>query len=386
MDPPVEQGTDRFRHSGSENSLRALIQATQDAVIFIDRQACIVIFNPAAERIFGYSQAEALGQKVNMLMAEPYASEHDQYIDRYEKTGEKRAIGLIRTVAGKRKNGEIFPIELSVTQVDSGAEVNYAAFIRDVSEKAKHLRDLAENARLASIGATVSKLTHELGSPLNGMYITAQLLERLVGKQGSLPDAKITSTVQSLIREIQRLNLMLNEFRSVSRAERFDFKPVSLATLIGEVLSLERPHYINRGIRINQVIPRDLPVVMGDADKLKQVFLNLCNNAVDAMSNGGELTVRATNDDHQTVVEVIDTGDGIPESVDIWAPFVTTKSSGTGLGLMIVRNIVMAHHGTIGYTSEAGKGTIFQLTLPLRTTLHPANPSASVRSQTFDSL
>jgi signal transduction histidine kinase len=318
-------------------------------------------------------------------MAEPYATEHDRYIDRYENTGEKRAIGLIRTVAGKRKNGEIFPIELSVTQVASGAEVNYAAFIRDVSEKAKHLRDLAENARLASIGATVSKLTHELGSPLNGMYITAQLLERLVGKQGTLPDAKITSTVQSLIREIQRLNLLLNEFRSVSRAERFDFKPVSLATLIGEVLLLERPHYINRGIRINQVVPSDLPMVIGDADKLKQVFLNLCNNAVDAMSNGGELTVRATNDDHQTVVEVIDTGDGIPQGVDIWAPFVTTKSSGTGLGLMIVRNIVTAHHGTIDYTSEAGKGTIFQLSLPLRTASQATNIGASLRSQTFHS-
>jgi two-component system sensor kinase FixL len=94
-------------------------------------------------------------------------------IEHYEKTGEKRAIGRIRTVAAKRWNGEIFPIELSVIQVASGAKVNYAAFIRDVSDKAKHLRDLAENARLASIGATVSKLTHELGSPLNGMYITA---------------------------------------------------------------------------------------------------------------------------------------------------------------------------------------------------------------------
>ena len=173
MERPAEPGTDRFRDSSTENSLRALIEATQDAVIFIIRQARIVIFNPAAERIFGYSQAEVQGQKVNMLMAERYASEHDQYIEHYEKTSDKRAIGRIRTVAGKRRNGEIFPIELSVTQVASGAEVNYAGFIRDISDKAKHLRDLAENARLASIGATVSKLTHELGSPLNGVYITA---------------------------------------------------------------------------------------------------------------------------------------------------------------------------------------------------------------------
>jgi signal transduction histidine kinase len=180
--------------------------------------------------------------------------------------------------------------------------------------------------------------------------------------------------------------LLLNEFRSVSRAERFDFKPVSLASVIEEVLSLERPHYINRGIRIHESIPADLPIVMGDADKLKQVFLNLCNNAVDAMRNGGELTVRATNDDQQTVVEIIDTGDGIPQGVDIWAPFVTTKSAGTGLGLMIVRNIVMAHHGTIEYTSEVGKGTIFQLTLPLRTGPQQANIATSVQSQTFRSL
>jgi two-component system sensor kinase FixL len=326
----------------------------------------MVIFNPAAERIFGYAQAEVLGQKVNMLMAEPYASEHDQYIEHYEQSGEKRAIGRIRTVAGKRKNGEIFPIELSVTQVASGADVNYAAFIRDVSEKAKNLRDLAENTRLASIGATVSKLTHELGSPLNGMYITAQLLERLVNKPGSLPDAKISSTVNSLYREIQRLNSLLIEFRSISRAERFEFKPISLTELIGEVLSLEQPHYINRGILINQLVPSDLPSVIADADKLKQVFLNLCNNAVEAMPNGGELTLRAASDDHRAVIEVADTGAGIPEGVDIWAPFVTTKSAGTGLGLMIVQNIVMAHQGTIEYASEVGRGTTFRLTLPLR--------------------
>jgi signal transduction histidine kinase len=169
----------------------------------------------------------------------------------------------------------------------------HAIFIRDVTDKAKHLRDLAENARLASIGATVSKLIHELGSPLNGMYITAQLLERLVNKQITLPDAKITSTVNSLYREIQRLNSLLNEFCSGSGSEHFDFKPVSLAALIGEVISLERMHYIKRGVLVNQNVPTNLPSVIADADKLKQVFLNLCNNAVDAMPNGGDIMVES---------------------------------------------------------------------------------------------
>jgi two-component system sensor kinase FixL len=372
MERPSAKSSDRFQDSGAENSLRALIETTQDAVIFIDQQARIVVFNPAAEAIFGYSRAEVQGQKVNTLMAEPYASDHDRYIENFEKTGEKRAIGRIRTVAGKRRNGEIFPIELSVTQVASGAEVNYAAFIRDISDKAKHQRELAENARLASIGATVAKLTHELGSPLNGMYITAQLLERLVKNQGSLPNAKISATVNSLIRETRRLHSLLSEFRSVSRAERYDFKPVSLSNVVGEVLSLEWPNYINRGILIKQIVPTDLPSVMADADKLKQVFLNLCNNAVDAMPKGGELTLRATRDDHRAIVDVIDTGAGIPEGIDIWAPFMTTKSHGTGLGLMIVQNIIAAHQGTIECMSEAQKGTTFRLTLPLRTSSHTA--------------
>jgi two-component system sporulation sensor kinase A len=111
---------------------------------------------------------------------------------------------------------------------------------------------------------------------------------------------------------------------------------------------------------------------MADADKLKQVFLNLCNNAVDAMPKGGELTLRATRDDQRAIVDVIDTGAGIPEGIDIWAPFMTTKSHGTGLGLMIVQNIIAAHQGTIECMSEAQKGTTFRLTLPLRNSSHTA--------------
>src|ERR1041385_1126870 len=120
----LTSSTESWRHEGSW--LRGLIEATQDAVITIDREGSVVFFNPAAERIFGYGREEIVGQKVNVLMAQPYAREHDSYIKRYEKTGEARAIGQIRTVEARRKNGDTFPIRLSVTKVigDAG-DVRY---------------------------------------------------------------------------------------------------------------------------------------------------------------------------------------------------------------------------------------------------------------------
>jgi two-component system, LuxR family, sensor kinase FixL len=224
-----------------------------------------------------------------MLMAELYASEHDGYIEHYEKTGEKRAIGRIRTVAGRRKNGEVFPIELSVAQVASGREVNYAAFIRDISEKVKQDHELIENSRLATIGMTVSRLVHEIGGPLNGMYLTAQVLERQLNSPGSLPDAYVSRKFNSLVSEIKRLNSLLAEFRTASHAARYEFKPTPLEPVIREVLSLERPRYINQRILVDHSVSADLPPVLADGDKLKQVILNLCKNAAEAMPTGGKL-------------------------------------------------------------------------------------------------
>lgn len=344
--------------------LQNLIGSTQDAVICINREARVVMFNPAAEVIFGYSKAEAVGEKVNILMAEPYASEHDQYIRRYEQTGEARAIGRVRTVVGRRKNGEEFPAEVSLTKIAMGAEMHYTAFLRDISEKVKLQQNLAERERLATIGATAAKFAHEIGNPLNGMYMTAQLLERRLVNAG-LNDESLLASFRRILREMARLNSLLSEFRTFYRDERYQFRPTSIGTLIRDVLNLERPNYVSRGVLINESVAPDIPLLSADSDKLKQVLLNLCKNGVEAMPRGGTLEVHAACENGDVKIEIGDTGVGIPEGLDIFEPFKTTKPSGTGLGMVIVRQVLSAHKGTISYRSTPGVGTTFTIKLPL---------------------
>ncbi|HYA30447.1 MAG TPA: PAS domain S-box protein, partial [Acidobacteriota bacterium] len=349
----------------AERSLRGLIETTQDAVISIDREARIVMYNPAAEKIFGYSKSEVTGQKINLLMAEPYATEHDDYIARYERTGEPRAIGRIRTVSARRKNGEFFPIELSVTQMASGEEVNYAAFIRDISEKVKLERQAMENERLAVIGTMAAKFGHELGNPLNGMSLTIQLLEQRLRRQSQVLDEQVASTLSRLKSEISRLNTLLQDFRSLSRKENYNFQSVGLDALVREAIEIELPRFAEHEVKVESLVAANLPPVKADVDKMKQVILNLAKNAVEAMPSGGTLRFQGLVTNGAVTLQVSDTGAGIPREIDIFEPFFTTKSFGTGIGLTIVRQIVQAHGGSITYSSVPGKGTTFSIGLPL---------------------
>ena len=347
-----------------ESWLHSLIFTTQDAVVSIDRRGCVVLFNPAAERIFGYMAEEIVGRKVNELMAEPYGSEHDQYIERYERTGEAHAIGRIRVVTGKRKNGELFPIELSVTEIEVDKDVHYAAFIRDISEKIKMQEQLVERERLATIGTTAAKIGHELANPLNGMSLTIQLLEQRLNRQPIPPDSQVAATVQRLKNEISRLNQLAGQFRTISRRERYNFQPTELAGLIDDVIKIQTPHFAQFNIQIEQCLPTDPPMVTIDRDKIKQALLNLVKNAAEAMPGGGKINIELSPTPEGVFIDVTDTGTGIPLDIDAFEPFLTTKKEGTGIGLVIVRQVVVAHGGKISYRSRPGEGTTFRIELP----------------------
>jgi signal transduction histidine kinase len=195
------------------------------------------------------------------------------------------------------------------------------------------------------------------------MSLAAQLLELRLGELKE--DETVHKSVRVLKDQILHLSRLLYEFSALSRRQRLTFRSTNLCDLVHDVLTTELPLYTGQEIVVEQRFAPHLPMLQVDQDKLKQVVLNLCRNAVEAMPDGGTLTLRVHNKGEHLHLEVMDTGVGIPEGVNIFEPFVTTKKEGTGLGLSIVRQIVDAHGGALTYTSEAGKGTTFVVTLPL---------------------
>ncbi len=354
---------------GGHAWLLALLNATQDAVISIDAERRVDLFNPGAERVFGYAAKEIEGQTVTVLMDEPYASEHDGYIERYERTGDAHAIGRIRVVSGRRKSGETFPMELSVAKVSAEGGVRYVALIRDVSERVRLLGDILDAERLATLGTTAAMLAHEIGNPLNGLSLNLTLLERHLSRSGATDDETVSNLLSTVNADVDRLGRLLAEVRGYARHIRLELRRTRLTHVVEDVLRLQ---VLGGRIHVKRSFGAKLPEIVADADKLKQVFLNLFKNAVEAMPEGGILTIRGESRDRDVFVQVIDTGPGIAEGVDPFQPFSTTKREGTGLGLAIVKEIVAAHGGTLSYVSHAGQGTTFNLTLPID---GPAAPS-----------
>lgn len=208
-------------------------------------------------------------------------------------------------------------------------------------------------------------ITHEVANPLNGMLMGVELIERYfqanpkaLDEMGELP--------RILKREVMRLILLLKELRSSGVLNGVDLQPTSPATEIRELLALQSAYYHKRSIRVYQHVPADLPPIMADRNKLRQALLNLCKNALEAMPNGGTLTLRGYVSDEWLCLDIADTGDGIPEALEIFEPGVTDKPRSSGLGLAIAREIVKQHSGTLSYTTQAGIGTMFHLTFPLQ--------------------
>jgi signal transduction histidine kinase len=175
---------------------------------------------------------------------------------------------------------------------------------------------------------------------------------------------------------------MLNEYRAFARPQKLDLQPTNLGQLVEEVLASHIRRYNASHVQINLDFEPELPPMKVDPIKIKQTILNVCQNAVEAMPNGGTLSIKAYRQDSTIIIEVSDSGSGIPEGFDVFQIFNTTKPQGTGLGLPTVQQIISEHGGTVDYTSALGRGTTFRIVLPMTATSDfsagTTNPAATM--------
>jgi len=280
-------------------------------------------------------------------------------------------------VQARRKNGEVFPIELSVSEARVGDDVIYSAIIRDVSERrALDLELVAarrvsqERERLADVGAITARIVHDLGNPLAGISMQANLVHRRATRDPDRPAGSLIEPTRQIMEEVRRLDRLVREFLDFTRQQRVELRTISLRPFLKRVVELWQPLAAERAIAMTLDAPADAPPVKADPDKLRRVIENLVKNAVEAIDRGpGRVDLKLVPSPEHVRIAVADTGPGIAESVEMLRLFETTKPNGSGLGLSIAKQIVLAHGGQIGYERLQPHGTLFYVDLPARAAL-----------------
>lgn len=221
-----------------------------------------------------------------------------------------------------------------------------------------------ENERLSLLGSRAAVFGHEVANSLTVISSTLQFVERELATK-RVDDPALIAVIRGAVGEVDRLDSLLDEFRSSGRFQTCNLISTDLVKVIEEVLALQMLVCRAGGITVKFEFENALPLVKLDPAKIKQAILNLCRNAVEAMPQGGCLMLNAYRSERTVILEISDNGTGIPDSVNIFELFKTTKPDGSGIGLFIVQQIVSAHHATIMYTSEAGRGTTFRIVFPI---------------------
>lgn len=358
-----------------EHHLRSILETVPDAMVVIDERGMISSFSAAAERLFGHVQTDVIGRNVKMLMPDPDRRQHDGYLDRYRKTGERKAIGKLRVVTGQRLNGETFPLEISVGETLSGGQRIFTAFLRDLTERrATELRmqelqsELIHVSRLSAMGTMASTLAHEINQPLTAIANYLETTRDML----SAHDPETIDLVREALDEAAGQALRAGEI--VRRSREFvahgaiQQRNEPLGALIREAVSLGLVGTEELGIRTVTAFAHDEERVQVDRVQIQQVLVNLIRNAVQAMTGASRrvLTISTARKSNGCIkVSVQDTGGGIaPPMMDrLFQAFASTKEDGMGLGLSICRTIVEAHGGRIWMMPVAGGGSAFHFTL-----------------------
>jgi PAS domain S-box-containing protein len=338
----AEEEKDRYQN---------LFHLAPDAYLVTDRRSVILEANYTAAVLLDMDDGSLIGKLLAYYVVKEDLKNflaHAVYAG--HRGGVRQFDARLRTKQKRIK-------DVTVIVSGAGQENPLRWLFRDITERKQVEERMRSSERLATMGTTALLLAQEISNPLNNMFTTVQRLQR-----DSNIAAGIHPALQELMIATAHLRGLLEKFISFSRLTAIHPSSTDLCLLLNEILAAVTKLYEKRGIKILRIFPGTLNI-QADQERLKQAFLNLCVNAVEAMPQGGKLTVHAQSLNGRVLVDVIDTGGGVPQDIDIFDLFTTTKFQAMGMGLPIARQIILGHGGSIGYTSEPGN-TVFRIDLP----------------------
>ncbi len=288
----------------SEARWRAIVDSAVDGIIVIDACGRVEAFNPGAERLFGYSASEVCGQNVNMLMPSPYRDEHDGYLSRYLATGRAKIIGIGREVQGRRKDGSVFPLHLSVGEMRIGGERKFTGILHDLTDRVHMEAQLAEQAALAKLGEMAAVVAHEVKNPLAGIRGAVQVFASRLGDDGN------TQILKEIIARIDALDQMMKDLLLFARPPQPKYSPTEVVPLVTSIASLMAQDPSASQVDVH--IAGAAPPFPADAEMLRIVFQNLLINGVHAMQGKGTIHVAVEARDSTCQIAITDGGPGIP--------------------------------------------------------------------------
>jgi PAS domain S-box-containing protein len=388
------------RPTGTESPERLLgiINSATDAIITVDDQQRITLWNPAAERMFQCPAAEALGAPLEKFIPQVYREAHREHIKRFAETGvSARAMGHQKPLAALRADGTEFPVDATISQTFAGGQRLFTAIVRDVTERKRaeeEREQLLKSERIARGEAErasrmkdefLATLSHELRTPLNAIYGWAQLLQNK-----HVPDTEVVEGLSVIARnaraQTQLIEDLLDMSRIVSAKLRLDVRRVDLSDVIDEAVAAVLPAVKAKGIKLLKVIDPAAGLATGDPARLVQVVWNLVSNAVKFTPKGGKVQVTLERVSSHVEISIADTGEGIaPEFLPhLFERFrqadasSTRRHGGLGLGLAIAKHLVELHGGAIRASSPGpGQGATFTVLLPLRALETVEEPEAA---------
>ncbi|MDY7036188.1 MAG: ATP-binding protein [Thermodesulfobacteriota bacterium] len=347
--------------NGGVSILKEAIDGTNEGFVTIDENHKIVFFNKGAEKIFGYTRNDVIGRDLDVIMTPSCSQDHRFAIESYVKTRLPRRIGHESELVGTRKNGDTFPASISFSVTEIEKRLFFTGIVKDLTETVKLQEKIKRSERLADLGQFIAEITHEIKNPLMMIGGFAGQLKRETKDQKSLRKLKIIGD------EVRRLEELIKDLGELYRSGQIAYEQMDVTEFLKNIYAFVKNDCESKNIKIELKCEDGPLLIKGNKDRLRQVFLNLIKNSMDATKNGGTLSLNCQREGDLVEIIVKDDGCGLSKEdlKEAFSPFFTKKEHGTGLGLSVSKRIIEDHNGSVVFLdSEEGKGTEIQVSIP----------------------